>query len=94
MNWFMNRRIATKLVLTVSSVLASSLLIGVVSIDRLSLLNSKAEDLGTNELNGNPHGGGVRGSSNGSSTLGDALDARLWRRGGGGDGGERDQIEH
>jgi len=52
MNWFMNRRIATKLVLTVSSVLASSLLIGVVSIDRLSLLNSKAEDLGTNELNG------------------------------------------
>jgi methyl-accepting chemotaxis protein len=52
MNWFMNRRIGTKLVLTVSSVLVSSLLIGVVSIDRLSLLNSKAEDLGTNEMMG------------------------------------------
>jgi methyl-accepting chemotaxis protein len=52
MNWFMNRRIATKLVLMVSVVLLSSLLIGIVSLDRLSLLHSEAEDLGTNELMG------------------------------------------
>jgi methyl-accepting chemotaxis protein len=59
MNWFMNRRIAAKLVLTVSIVLVSSLLIGVVSLDRLSLLHSKAEDLGTNELMGTRTVGGL-----------------------------------
>ncbi len=52
MNWFTNLRITTKLVLTVSVVLVTSLIIGVLSINRLSVIEGRAEDLGTNELMG------------------------------------------
>jgi len=87
MNWFMNRRIAAKLVLTVSIVLVSSLLIGVVSLDRLSLVHSKAEDLGTNELMGTRTVGGL-GNARQLFDVGSSLGALLWRFRSNGDGGE------
>jgi len=52
MKWFLNKKIATKLIMAFSLVLALTAFLGVFCLTRLSNLNANAQDIGKNQLPG------------------------------------------
>ena len=52
MKWFLDRKLATKLIIAFSAVMALTVIVGGISLLRLGALNDVAADLGTNKLAG------------------------------------------
>src|SRR5262249_37809292 len=52
MSWFLNKKIATKLMTAFSIVLLMSLFVGGFAIQRLAAVQATAEDLGGNQMQG------------------------------------------
>jgi hypothetical protein len=52
MNWFLNKKIATKLIMGFGVILLMSLFVGGFAIQRLAAIQATAEDLGGNQMQG------------------------------------------